>query len=63
MNIAIVIPSYNELENIKKLIESILIAIKNPKIVIVDDSLNKDIEEITKNFDNINYILLQNDKN
>ena len=56
MNIAIVIPSYNELENIKKLIESILIAIKNPKIVIVDDSLNNDIEEITKNFDNINYI-------
>ena len=56
MGLAIIIPSYKESENIKKLIDSILQVIENPKIVIVDDSPESDIEGIVKNFNNIQYI-------
>ncbi len=56
MNIAIVIPTFKESENIENLIRSILEVQKNPLIVIVDDSPDKRIEEIVSKFDNINYI-------
>tara|TARA_B100001964_G_scaffold155820_1_gene171245 strand:- start:31 stop:201 length:171 start_codon:yes stop_codon:yes gene_type:complete len=49
-SIAICIPTYNESDNIEKLIHSILKVVKDPIIVIVDDSLNRDIETKTKDF-------------
>jgi len=56
MDIAIVIPAYKETENIEKLIFSILKILQNPKIIIVDDSPNNEIQEKIKNFNNINYL-------
>ena len=56
MSIAIIIPAYKESENIEKLIFSILKFLKDPIIMIVDDSPNKEIQEKIKNFKNIHYI-------
>jgi len=44
--IAIIIPTYNELDNIEKLINSILIYIPKSSIFIVDDSENLEIEKL-----------------
>ena len=55
-SIAICIPTYNESDNIEKLIHSILKVVKDPIIVIVDDSLNKDIETKIKDFKEVHYI-------
>ncbi len=56
MSLAIIIPCYKESENIKKLIDSILLFLKNPKIIIVDDSPDNSTEKILKNFNNVIYI-------
>ena len=56
MSIAIIIPAFKESDNIEKLIFSILKILKDPVIVIVDDSPNKEIQEKIKNFNNIRYI-------
>lgn len=56
MSIAIIIPAFKESDNIEKLIFSILKILKDPIIVIVDDSPNKEIQEKIKNFNNIRYI-------
>ena len=45
-SIAIIIPTYNEEENIEKLIKSIKHYVNNSLIVIVDDSANNKIEKI-----------------
>ncbi len=54
MNISIVIPTYNEEENILELLESIKNNLSykeiNYQIIIVDDSLNDNILTISKNF-------------
>ena len=44
--IAIIIPTYNELDNIEKLINSILIYIPKSSIFIVDDSENLEIQKL-----------------
>ena len=46
VSIAIIIPTYNEEENIEKLIKTIKRYIKNALILIVDDSNNKKIKKI-----------------
>ena len=46
MNVAIVIPAFKESQNIENLIKSILEVLNDPFIVIVDDSPDKEIEEI-----------------
>ena len=56
MNIAIIIPAYKESDNIEKLIFTILKFLKDPLIIIVDDSPNKETQEKIKNFNNIRYI-------
>ena len=56
MSIAIIIPAFKESDNIEKLIFSILKILKDPIIVIVDDSPDKEIQEKIKNFNNIRYI-------
>ena len=48
-NIAIVIPTFNELENIEKLIHEIKIKLPEAKIFIIDDSKTKEIGELIKN--------------
>ena len=47
-NIAIIIPTYNELENIENLILEILKHVPNATIFIVDDSKNQEIGKIIK---------------
>jgi len=56
MSIAIIIPAFKESENIEKLVKLILEVLKKPLIVIVDDSPNREIENIIKVFKNIHYI-------
>ena len=56
MSIAIIIPVFKESDNIEKLIFSILNILKDPIIVIVDDSPDKEAQEKIKNFNNIRYI-------
>ena len=57
MSIAIVVPAYKEeAKNIENLVKSILEVLKNPLIVIVDDSPNNEIENIIKDFNNIHYV-------
>jgi len=56
MSIAIIVPTYKESDNIENLIFSILKFLKNPIIIIVDDSPNNEIQEKIKRFDNIRYI-------
>ena len=56
MSIAIVVPAYKEAKNIENLVKSILEVLKNPFIVIVDDSPNNEIENIIKDFNNIHYV-------
>ena len=48
-NIAIVIPTFNELENIEKLIHEIKIKLPEAKIFIIDDSKTKEIGELINN--------------
>ena len=47
-NIAIIIPTFNELENIENLIKKILNKVPESTIFIVDDSKNKEISELIK---------------
>ena len=56
MSIAIIIPAYKESDNIENLIFSILEFLKDPIIIIVDDSPNNEIQEKIKRFNNIRYI-------
>ena len=56
MSIAIIIPVFKESDNIEKLIFSILKILKDPLIVIVDDSPDEGIKEKIKKFNNIRYI-------
>ena len=56
MSIAIIIPAYKEADNIEKLIFSILKILKDPVIIIIDDSPNKETHKKIKKFNNVRYI-------
>ena len=47
-NIGIIIPTYNEEENIGKLVESIKSFVPNSEIFVVDDSINDLSKRILK---------------
>jgi len=53
--IAIIIPSYNESENLEKLINEINSNLKNVEIFIIDDSYVDCSEKILKNQNNVNF--------
>ena len=46
--VAIIIPAYNEEENIEKLIKKINVHVNNPTIVVVDDSPSFKTSDIIK---------------
>ena len=48
-NIGIIIPTYNEEENIGKLVESIKSFVPNSEIFVVDDSINDFTKRILEN--------------
>ena len=56
MNIAIVIPAYNEKDNILKLVTEISKRINECEIIIVDDSKEDKISESIRGFKNIKYV-------
>ena len=56
MSIAIIIPAYKEADNIEKLIFSILKILKDPVIIIIDASPNKETHEKIKKFNSVRYI-------
>ena len=56
MNIAIVIPAYNEKDNILKLVTEISKRLNESEIVIVDDSKEDKISELVRDFKNIKYV-------
>ncbi len=70
MNFSIIIPVYNENENILKLIEEITISIndyKDYEIIIIDDGSTDDsniiIKNILKNYPTMNIVNICNEKN
>ena len=50
--IAIIIPTFNEINNIESLIRKINIQIKNVIIFVIDDSPNPEIKPICKKYKN-----------
>lgn len=56
MELTIVIPTYNEKENIGILLERIFKLSNKTKIIIVDDSPDQNIKEITNRYDDVCYI-------
>jgi len=56
MELIIIIPTFNEKNNIEVLLEKIFKLSDNIKIIIVDDSPDQDIKEIISKYKNIYYI-------
>ena len=56
MNLTIIIPAYKEADNIEVLIDKINKNLKDPYIILVDDSPDNSIEKIIKKFNNLKYI-------
>ena len=56
MELTIVIPTYNEKENIGILLERIFKLSSKSKIIIVDDSPDQNIKEITNKYNSVYYI-------
>ncbi len=54
-NIGIIIPTYNEEENIERLVESIRSYIPNSEIFVVDDSINDSTKKIFENKSFVHY--------
>ena len=53
--IGIIIPAYNEEENIGNLVDAIKSNIKNSEIYVIDDSINQETGKILKNRNSVNY--------
>ena len=56
MELTIIIPTFNEKENIGILLDRIFQLSKKVKIIIVDDSPNQDIKKVTNRYNDIYYI-------
>ena len=56
MNLTVIIPAYKEADNIEILIDKINKNLKDPYIILVDDSPDNKIEKIIKKFNNLKYI-------
>ena len=56
MELNIIIPTFNEKNNIGILLEKIFKLSNNVKIIIVDDSPDQDIKKITDRYKNVHYI-------
>tara|TARA_X000001036_G_scaffold398009_1_gene400613 strand:- start:1079 stop:1792 length:714 start_codon:yes stop_codon:yes gene_type:complete len=56
MELNIIIPTFNEKNNIGLLLEKIFKLSNNIKIIIVDDSPDQDIKEIIRQYKNVHYI-------
>ena len=56
MNISIVVPTFKEKANIKKLVNLIKSEVEVSKIVIVDDSPDEGIKDEINDFDDVEYI-------
>ena len=50
MNISIIVPSYNEIDNIEKLLSSIFQINDDFNVFIIDDSNDNAIMNVAKNF-------------
>ena len=59
MELNIIIPTFNEKNNIGVLLEKIFKLSNNIKIIIVDDSPNQDIKEIIRQYKNVHYIVVK----
>ena len=56
MNLTVIIPAYKETDNIEILIDKINKNLKDPYIILIDDSPDNSIEKIIKKFNNLKYI-------
>ena len=57
-NVCIILPTYNEEENIKYLIDRIISLNKNYLIIVVDDSTTDKTKVIVESFDYSNLIII-----
>ena len=55
--LGIIIPTYNEKENIFKLSNRLIKLYPNSKIFIVDDTKNYNLNDITNNNDSLYYVI------
>ena len=67
MKSLVIIPTYNEIENIKKIVISVLNKKDNFDVLIVDDSspdgTSKVVEDIKKDYENRLHLMIRKGKN
>ena len=62
MELIIVIPTYNEKNNIKILLNKIFNVLKDIKVLIIDDTPNQELKSEIIEFSNVKYIHRENKK-
>jgi len=67
MKSLVIIPTYNEIENIKKIVISVLDKKDNFDVLIVDDSspdgTSKVVEDVKKDYENRLHLMIRKGKN